>query len=173
MGNPEELASIAIDLGLPIHRDIGPGLLESVYEMILAEKLRSMGYQVDRQVPIDIEYDGIRVEAAYRIDILVEHCLLIEVKATEQTLPVHAKQVLTYLNFTGLTLGFVMNFSMATFKDGLRRLVRNHPSSFASSRLRVFARTLPGEKHQAERAIIASFVPPTSPWPVPPDRHRG
>jgi iron complex transport system substrate-binding protein len=132
----EELAAIAIDTGLKIHQDIGPGLLESAYEMILTEKLRSFGLHVDRQVPISIQYDGIEVKDAYRIDLMIEHSIIIEVKAVEQTLPVHAKQVLTYLNFTGLTLGFVMNFGMATFKDGLRRLVRNHPSSFASSRLR-------------------------------------
>jgi GxxExxY protein len=136
MRDPEELAAIAIDTGLKIHKDIGPGLLESAYEMILAEKLRSFGLQVDRQVPIDIRYDGIEVKEAYRIDLLIDHSIILEVKAVEQTLPVHAKQVLTYLNFTGLTLGFVMNFGMATFKDGLRRLVRNHPSSFAPSRLR-------------------------------------
>ncbi len=132
----ESLASVAIDTGFKIHQDIGPGLLESAYEMILAEKLRAMGLQVDRQVPIDIQYDGIVVKGAYRLDLLVEHSLMIEVKAVEQTLPVHAKQVLTYLKLTELTLGFVMNFGTGTFKDGLRRLVRNHPSSFASSRLR-------------------------------------
>jgi iron complex transport system substrate-binding protein len=136
MINPEELAAVAIDTGLKIHKDIGPGLLESAYEMILCEKLRSFGLQVDRQVPIDIKYDGIEVKEAYRIDLLIEHSLIIEVKAVEQTLPVHAKQVLTYLNFTGLSLGFVMNFGMATFKDGLRRLVKNHSTSFAPSRLR-------------------------------------
>ncbi|MBA4162728.1 MAG: GxxExxY protein [Novosphingobium sp.] len=136
MTDPEELAAIAIDTAFQIHKDIGPGLLESAYEMILAEKLRSKGIQVDRQVPIDIKYDGIEVKEAYRIDLLLNHCLIIEVKAVEQTQPVHAKQVLTYLAFTGLTLGFVMNFGMGTFKDGLRRLVRNHSSSFASSRLR-------------------------------------
>jgi GxxExxY protein len=136
MHDPEELATIAIDTAIKIHMDIGPGLLESAYEMILTEKLRSMGLHVDRQVPLDIRYDDIVVKDAYRLDLLVEHCLIIEVKAVEQTLPVHAKQVLTYLKFTQLSLGFVMNFGMATFKDGLRRLVRNHPTSFAPSRLR-------------------------------------
>ena len=132
----EQMAAVAVDTGLKIHRDIGPGLLESAYEQILAEKLRSFGLQVDRQVPIDIEYDGIQIKDAYRIDLLVGHSLVIEVKAVEQTLPLHAKQVLTYLQFTGNSLGFVMNFGMATFKDGLRRLVKNHPVSFAPSRLR-------------------------------------
>lgn len=136
MPDQEALAKLAIDVGLKIHQDIGPGLHESAYEMILTEKLRSFGLQVKRQVPIDIQYDGIIVKDAYRLDLLIDHCLIIEVKAQEQTLPVHAKQVLTYLKFTGLTLGFIMNFGMGTFKDGLRRLVRDHPTSFASSRLR-------------------------------------
>ncbi len=137
MGDIERVASSAIEAGLGIHRDVGPGLLESAYETILAEKLRRLGLQVDRQVPIDIEYDGIAVTGAYRIDLLVEHALIIEIKATEQTLPVYSRQVLTYLKFSGLSLGFVMNFGMATFKDGLRRLVLDHPTSYSSSRLRV------------------------------------
>ena len=136
MRDPEELAAIAIDTGIKIHKEVGPGLLESAYEMILAEKLRSFGLHVDRQVPVDIRYDDIVVKQAYRIDLLIEHRLIIEVKAVEQTLPVHAKQVLTYLKFAKLSLGFVMNFGMGTFKDGLRRLVRDHPASFAPSRLR-------------------------------------
>ena len=131
----EEISAIAVDTGLKLHRDIGPGMLESAYEMILAEKLRSLGLNVFRQVPINIEYDGILIENAYRIDLLVEDKLVIEVKAVVQTLPVHAKQVLTYLRFMNLTLGLIMNFGMPTFKEGLRRLVNNHPS-FASSRLR-------------------------------------
>lgn len=131
----EEISAIAVDTGLKLHRDIGPGLLESAYEMILAEKLRSLGLHVDRQVPINIEYDGIRIEQAYRIDLLVEHVMIIEVKAVVQTLPVHAKQVLTYLRFMDISLGLLMNFGMGTFKDGLRRLVNHHPT-FASSRLR-------------------------------------
>ena len=135
MPDTEELSAIAVDIGLKMHRDIGPGLLESAYEMILAEKLRAAGLHVNRQVPVRIEYDGIAIEQAYRIDLLVENSLLIEVKAVDQTLPLHAKQVLTYLRFMHLSLGLIMNFGMATFKDGLRRLVNNHPS-FASSRLR-------------------------------------
>lgn len=135
MPDTEELSAIAVDIGLKMHKDIGPGLLESACEMILCEKLRAMGLHVDRQVPIRIESDGIQIEQAYRIDLLVEHSLLIEVKAVDQTLPLHAKQVLTYLHFMHLSLGLIMNFGMSTFKEGLRRLVNNHPS-FASSRLR-------------------------------------
>lgn len=118
MGDVEKIANIAIETGIAIHRAVGPGLLESAYETILAKKLRGLGFHVDRQVPVDIEFDGIAVKAA------------------ELTLPVHARQVLTYLKFLGLSLGFVMNFGMATFKDGLRRLVLDHPTSYSPSRLR-------------------------------------
>jgi iron complex transport system substrate-binding protein len=136
MYGTEDLGRIAFETGLAIHRDVGPGLLETAYEKILTEKLRANGLHVDRQVPIDLVYDGIEVKEAYRIDLIVQNALLIEVKATEATLPVYSRQVLTYLKFSGLTLGFVMNFGMATFKDGVRRLVRDHPTSYSSSRLR-------------------------------------
>ncbi len=136
MRDVEELGRIAFETGLGIHRDIGPGLLEAAYEKILAEKLRSHGMHVDRQISIDLVYDGIEVKDAYRIDMIIENAVLIEVKATEATLPVYSRQVLTYLRFSGLTLGFVMNFGMATFKEGVRRLVRDHPTSYSSSRLR-------------------------------------
>lgn len=143
MEDIERLGAIAFETGLAIHRDIGPGLLEAAYETILAEKLRAAGLHVDRQVAIDMVYDGIAVKDAYRIDLLVEQALIIEVKAVEATLPVHSRQVLTYLKFSGLTLGFVMNFGMTTFKDGVRRLVRDHPTSYSSSRLRANSLTGP------------------------------
>jgi len=136
MHEVEELGRIAFETGLGIHRDIGPGLLEAAYEKIFAEKFRSIGLHIDRQVSIDLVYDGIEVKDAYRIDMIIENSLLIEIKATEATLPVYSRQVLTYLRFSGLTLGFVMNFGMPTFKDGVRRLVRDHPTSYSSSRLR-------------------------------------
>jgi GxxExxY protein len=136
MRDLEQLASIAFETGLAIHRDVGPGLLESAYETILVEKLRAQGLSVARQVAIDLVYDGIEVKDAYRIDVLVESQLVIVVKAAEATLPVHSRQVLTYLKFNGLTLGFVMNFGMSTFKEGVRRLVLDHPTSYSASRLR-------------------------------------
>ena len=143
MSELERLASLAFEAGLTIHRDVGPGLLESAYETILCEKLRAQGLHVDRQVPVSFTYKGIEVRDAYRIDLLVEHALVIEVKATEQTLPVYSRQVLTYLKFAGLTLGFVMNFGMTTFKEGVRRLVLDHPTSYSSSRLRANFPTVP------------------------------
>lgn len=135
MPNIEEISAIVVDAGLKLHRDIGPGLLESAYELILTEKLVSSGLIVDRQMPINIHYDGIDIEHAFRIDLLINKQLIVEIKSTEQTLPVHAKQVITYLRLMNLQLGLLLNFGMPTFKDGVRRLVNNH-KNFASSRLR-------------------------------------
>ena len=103
--------------------------------MLLAGKLRQYGLTVDRQVPINIEYDGVHIENAFRVDLLIEGKLVVEIKSVEQTLPVHAKQVIIYLRLMRLPLGLLINFGAPTFRDGIRRLVNNH-KDFASSRLR-------------------------------------
>lgn len=131
----EQLCTIVVDCGFKLHQDIGPGLLESAYEAMLAAKLGALGLKVDRQVPIDLTYDGIAIPNAFRIDLLVDERVLIELKSSETTAPVHAKQVITYLRLMGLTHGFVMNFGTPTFKDGVRRLL-NDPTLFVSSCLR-------------------------------------
>jgi GxxExxY protein len=131
----EELCSIIVDCGYRLHRDVGPGLLESAYESILASQIEARGLVVNRQLPIDIVYNNVRVANAFRVDLLVNNQVLIELKSAEQTLPVFSKQVITYLRMTGLTHGFVMNFGMATFKDGCRRLL-NDPDSFVPLWLR-------------------------------------
>ncbi len=131
----EELASLAIDAGFKLHKALGPGLLESAYELILAEKLLSMGLVVDRQVPINIKYENIEIEHAFRIDLLIEKKLIIEIKSVEQIVPVHSKQVITYLRLMDLSVGLLMNFGSSTFKEGIRRLVNNH-TPLAPSRLR-------------------------------------
>ena len=131
----EQLCTIVVDCAFKLHKDIGPGLLESAYEAMLAAKLSALGLKVDRQVPIDLVYDGITMPNAFRIDLLVDDRVVIEIKSTETTVPVHAKQVITYLRLMGLTHGFVMNFGTPTFKDGVRRLL-NDPTLFVSSCLR-------------------------------------
>lgn len=131
----EQLCSLIVDCGFKLHKDIGPGLLESAYETMLAAKLASLGLKIDRQMPINLFYDGIAIPNAFRLDLLVDDRVVIEIKSTETALPVHAKQVITYLRLMGLTHGFVMNFGAPTFKDGVRRLL-NDPSLFVSSCLR-------------------------------------
>ena len=134
--NIEELATTAVDCGFKLHERLGPGLLESVYEVVLLESLKRRGLGVERQVTIPIIVDDIFVNEGFRADLLVEGRLLIELKSVERLAPVHMKQVLTYLRLMELPLGLLMNFGAATFREGIRRVVNNH-TDFASSRLRV------------------------------------
>lgn len=122
----DDVARIVVDTAFHMHKDLGPGLLDTAYELILYEKLMRLGLDVQRQVAVDIDYAGIRVASAFRIDLLVEHKLIIELKSVEAFQPVHAKQVLTYLKLTNLRVGLLINFGMATFKDGVKRFANNH-----------------------------------------------
>ena len=123
----EEVARSVVDAAFHLHRDIGPGLLESVYEALLAEKLRGRGLEVDRQLPIDINFDGIRINDAFRADLVVERKLLVELKSTEKFVPVHGKQVLTYVRLTGLPLGLLINFGAEVFREGVKRIINDRP----------------------------------------------
>lgn len=128
----EHICSLIVDAAFKLHKDIGPGLLESAYETILAAKLEDIGLVVDRQVPIDIQYEQVHLPAAFRVDLLIDKRVIIEIKSVEKTLPVHAKQVITYLRLTNLTNGFVINFGTPMFKDGIKRLLNDRPSSVSS-----------------------------------------
>lgn len=135
MKDIEEISGDVLDVALRLHKQLGPGLLKSVYETVLAAKLHDMGYVVARQVPVDIEFEGLRFDGAFRIDLLVDGRLLVEVKSVDQLHAAHAKQLLTYLRLTKQPVGLLINFGGATLKEGVRRLVNDyHPS--ASSRLR-------------------------------------
>jgi iron complex transport system substrate-binding protein len=122
----EELARRVIHCGYEIHRDLGPGLLEGAYEALLAEALRQEGITVSRQVPITMKHKGVFVENAFKIDMLVEERLIVELKSTERFAPVHAKQLLTYLRLAKLPLGLLMNFGQPLFKDGLKRVANEY-----------------------------------------------
>ncbi|CAD7336386.1 hypothetical protein SPHS6_00989 [Sphingobium sp. S6] len=132
----DSISGDVLDIALRVHRELGPGLLESVYEMIMAAKLAAIGYQVERQRAIDIEYDGLKFEAAFRIDLLVGGRLLVEIKSTERLSPAHGKQLLTYLRLTRQPVGLLINFGGATLKEGVKRVVNDYRPS-ASPRLRV------------------------------------
>ena|SRR5690242_2047847 len=132
----EQISGDVVDVALRIHRELGPGLLESVYETVLASKLAQMGYAVARQRPIDIEFEGLRFEGAFRIDLLIEEQLLVEIKSVERLMPVHGKQLLTYLRLTRQPVGLLINFGCDTLKEGLKRVVNDYRPS-ASPRLRV------------------------------------
>ena len=122
----EDLARIAVDCGYHLHRDLGPGLLESAYEALMAEGLRHVGLSVERQIALPLRYKGVVVDNAFKIDLLVERQLIIELKSVERLAPVHGKQVLTYLRLMKLPLGLLMNFGQGTFKDGLKRIANDY-----------------------------------------------
>jgi GxxExxY protein len=126
MRDVEDLARVAIDCGLRIHRDLGPGLLESVYETVMAASLRRAGLAVEQQKPIAIEFDGMVFKEGFRADLVVEGQLLIEVKSVDRLATVHFKQLLTYLRLSGRPLGLLMNFGAGTFREGLRRFANNY-----------------------------------------------
>lgn len=119
----ERLAENVVDAGLKVHRTLGPGLLESAYEHCLAHELTTRGIGLRRQAPLPIIYDGVRLDVGYRLDIVVANCIVIEVKAIDSLTRLHETQVLTYLKLSGCRLGFLMNFNVVLFKQGLRRLV--------------------------------------------------
>lgn len=135
MRDVEELARAAIDIGLGVHKLLGPGLFESVYEAVLALELSKAGLSVVRQAPISIEYEGMPLGEGFRVDLLVEDRLVIEVKSVERLSPLYVKQVLTYLRLLESPLGLLMNFGGETFREGLKRVVNNHREP--STRLRV------------------------------------
>ena len=115
-----------MDQCIRIHRELGPGLLESVYELVLAAALERQGIRVDRQKPIDIRFDGLTLPGAFRLDLLVDRRLVIEIKSVERLSNLHAKQLLTYLRLIDQPVGLLLNFSGETMKEGIRRIVNNH-----------------------------------------------
>lgn len=121
----EHLASTVLNCGLQLHRDVGPGLLESVYEQVLADRLVDLGLAVDRQQPVNILIDGKTYPEAFRFDIVVNRILSIEIKSMERLGPVHISQTLTYIRLMNLPLGLLLNFGSETFKQGIRRVIND------------------------------------------------
>ena len=118
-----ELSGLIIEAAIDIHRRLGPGLLESVYQTILAHELIKRRLTVQREEPIPLVWDNLRFELGFRADLIVNNLVLVELKSIEQLAPVHKKQVLTYLRITGLKLGLLVNFGEETLKDGISRLI--------------------------------------------------
>lgn len=121
----DRLAHVTVDACVQLHRALGPGLLESVYERILAHELEQRGCRVVRQAIIPVTYRGITFEEGFRADLLVNNRLIIELKSIEKLLPVHKKQVLTYLRLTNLRLGLLVNFGEELMKTGIHRIINN------------------------------------------------
>ena len=116
-----------VDAAYQIHQQLGPGLLETVYEIILAHELRKRGLRVRRQVPVPVEYDGLKFDEGFRLDLLVEEAVIVEIKSVEKNHPVHPKQLRTHLVLAKLQLGLVLNFGLERMKDGITRIVNGLP----------------------------------------------
>lgn len=127
MNTIDLIAKDVVDAAYKIHTKLGPGLLESAYEACLAYELTKRGYQLERQKPQPVIYDGLEIEVGYRLDILVNGEVILELKSVEQVLPIHHAQLMTYLKLSGKTLGLLINFNVPVIKQGIRRVAMNHP----------------------------------------------
>ncbi len=122
--NENQFGTLVLNAAIEVHRELGPGLLESVYEVVLAKELALRGLTVERQVPVPIVYKGIYFDEGFRADLIVNGKVLLELKSVERVTPAHKKQVQTYLRLTGLRLGYLLNFGEAVLKDGITRCVK-------------------------------------------------
>lgn len=118
-----QIGTIVVEAAIAVHRELGPGLLETVYEVVFARELQDRGLRVDRQVPVAIAYKDIKFDEGFRADITVEGQIILELKSVERVTPAHKKQVQTYLRLTGCKLGYLLNFGEALMKDGITRCV--------------------------------------------------
>ena len=120
-----ELSYKIIGVAIELHKSLGPGLLESVYENALSYDLRKAGLTVNCQVPMPFVYNEVKMEVGYRVDLIVDDIVLVEIKSVESLAPVHFAQTLTYLKLSGIKLGLLMNFNVKTLKDSIHRIVNN------------------------------------------------
>lgn len=119
----ERFSKPILDSAYTVHTKLGPGLLESVYEICLAHELKKRGVKCERQVPLPVVYDDLKIEGGFRIDLLVEKRIILELKSIDDLLPVHEAQLLTYLRLADLRLGFLLNFNVSSLKNGIKRKV--------------------------------------------------
>lgn len=126
MTRADEVAKQIIGAAIKIHRKFGPGLLESVYTAALGQELLEMGLEVDIGKPLPLEHKGLRIDRAYVLDLLVDGCVIVEVKCVEAIKGIHIAQLLTYLRLTRLSLGLIINFKVEVLKNGIRRVVNDH-----------------------------------------------
>ena len=132
----DDITGAVLDVAVKIHRDLGPSLLESVYEVVLAAMLQRRGLSVQRQRLVSFTYEGMTFEDGFRVDLIVNGCVLVELKSVERMARVHPKQLLTYLRLMNLRVGLLLNFGAATMREGVKRVVNDFPPP-TSSPLRV------------------------------------
>jgi GxxExxY protein len=119
----ERVAHEIVDAAFKIHSKLGPGLLESTYRIVMTYELRKRGLDVKVEVPLPVVYEDVRLDAGYRLDLLVNDCVVVELKSVEKVIPLHEAQLLTYLKLTGYRLGILINFNTKLIKDGIKRIV--------------------------------------------------
>jgi GxxExxY protein len=122
-----------IGAAMEVHRSIGPGLLESAYEACLAYELRQRGFRVDQQKPLPVVYKGVQLDCGYRLDMVVNECVIVEIKAVERLTTVHDAQLLSYLRLLDCRVGLLLNFHCTMLKNGIRRIVNDFPFSANSA----------------------------------------
>ena len=133
----EELNAITesiIGAAIQVHRGLGPGLLESAYEACLAFELAECGLEVEQQKPLPVVYREVRLDCGYRLDLLVERKVIVEIKSVDRLAPIHQAQILSYLKLSGLRIGLLINFNVKVLKDGIRRVVNEFPDSLRPQR---------------------------------------
>jgi GxxExxY protein len=127
-----EISGAVVDSAMQVHTALGPGLLESVYQACLVHELRKRGFRAATQLPLPVNYDGERIDLGFRIDILVQNTVIVEIKAVDAIHPVHLAQVITYLKLSGKYAGLLINFNVVHLRDGIRRMVQGEPPSVSS-----------------------------------------
>ena len=132
----DRITDKTIGAAIEMHRALGPGLLESAYEACLAYEVADRGVAVERQKPLPVIYRGVALDAWYRLDLLVERVVIVEIKATDRLAPIHEAQLLSYLKLSGCCVGLLINFNVKILKNGIRRVVNNFPESPRSLRAR-------------------------------------
>lgn len=121
--NENEIGDIVLGGAMKVHSALGPGLLESAYEICLAHEITKQGLSIKQQVLLPVQYNGLKLDAGYRLDLLVHNKVIVELKAVEKLLPIHIAQLLSYLKLSGCSLGYLLNFNVVHMKDGIKRIV--------------------------------------------------
>jgi len=136
MRDINSVSAQVVDFAMKVHSALGPGLLESAYEGCLLHELRKRGLKALSQVALAVVYDQIKIDVGYRVDLLIEDCVMVELKSIEKLAPIHEAQLLTYLKLSGIKVGLLMNFNVLHLKDGLKRMVNNLEPSASLRSLR-------------------------------------
>jgi GxxExxY protein len=136
MGEKDRLDLITgriIGAAIEVHKKLGPGLLESAYEICMAYELRQLGYKIEQQKPLPVVYKDVKLDCGYRLDMAVEDAVIVEIKAVQQLAPINDAQLLSYLRFSGMKVGLLINFHVRVLKNGLKRIVNEFPDSAFSA----------------------------------------